>query len=295
VTTTQPEIGGEIAYPDWKSRLTLWEVASGQERRRFPWIEDEIKQVVFSADGRTLAALAENGTFVLWDAATGKELYHSLKEHGQAASLAFSLDGKVLVTGRWDSTILLWDVGVLTRRKKTAPVKRLPQQMNALWADLAGADVAKAYEAIWALADSPEQTVAFLKARLKPFWPATPARIVHWIADLKSERFAVRDAATKELTRQGEFAEAALLQALMERPTLEVRHRVEALVQKLEKADRPPEQLRTLRCLEVLEHIGTPEARAVLKTLAQGPPDGSLSQEAQAALQRLSRRLTIKD
>ena len=50
-----------------------------------------------------------------------------------------------------------------------------------------------------------------------------------------------------------------------------------------------PKQLLTLRGLEVLEHIATPEAKQVLQKLAAGAPDARLTREAKAALQRLER------
>jgi len=45
-----------------------------------------------------------------------------------------------------------------------------------------------------------------------------------------------------------------------------------------------------LRALEVLEQVGTPEARQVLTTLATGAPHARLTREAKAALDRLSKR-----
>jgi hypothetical protein len=48
--------------------------------------------------------------------------------------------------------------------------------------------------------------------------------------------------------------------------------------------------LRSLRAVEVLEHIATPEARDVLRTLAQGASEVRLTREAKAALERLERR-----
>ena len=53
----------------------------------------------------------------------------------------------------------------------------------------------------------------------------------------------------------------------------------------------PPERLREWRALEVLEQIGTPEARAVLKALAEGAPAARLTQGAKVALERLAKRL----
>jgi hypothetical protein len=46
-------------------------------------------------------------------------------------------------------------------------------------------------------------------------------------------------------------------------------------------------QLRDLRAVEVLEHIGTPKARQVLRTLARGAPAARLTREAKASLQRI--------
>jgi hypothetical protein len=48
--------------------------------------------------------------------------------------------------------------------------------------------------------------------------------------------------------------------------------------------------LRTWRALEVLEQIGTTEARAALAALAEGTPRSWLTLEARAALRRLRTR-----
>ncbi len=55
----------------------------------------------------------------------------------------------------------------------------------------------------------------------------------------------------------------------------------------------PSEYLRQLRAIEVLECIGTAEARRVLEAISQGATEARLTQEAQAALQRLARRPVI--
>jgi hypothetical protein len=53
--------------------------------------------------------------------------------------------------------------------------------------------------------------------------------------------------------------------------------------------DAPGEGLRTGRAIEVLEHLGTPEARDVLQELSRGAPAAYVTQEAKAALTRLAR------
>ena len=46
--------------------------------------------------------------------------------------------------------------------------------------------------------------------------------------------------------------------------------------------------------IEVLEHVGTPEARTVLEELSQGAPALDVTVEAKAALQRLVKRPAVR-
>jgi len=46
----------------------------------------------------------------------------------------------------------------------------------------------------------------------------------------------------------------------------------------------------SVRAVEVLEHITTPEARQLLQELACGAAEARLSREANAALERLKKR-----
>jgi hypothetical protein len=45
--------------------------------------------------------------------------------------------------------------------------------------------------------------------------------------------------------------------------------------------------LQPLRAVEVLEHVGTPDARRLLQELAHGLPGARLTSEAQPSLRRL--------
>jgi hypothetical protein len=86
----------------------------------------------------------------------------------------------------------------------------------------------------------------------------------------------------------GERVEPALRQALKEKPSAEVRRRVGALLAAL-KGVPPPNTLRALRAVWVLERVGTPEARQLLGALAKGAPGARQTVEAQAALARLDK------
>src|SRR5579883_2555091 len=106
------------------------------------------------------------------------------------------------------------------------------------------------------------------------FSPADEKRLQQWIADLDSDQFAVREKATSELEKLGAAAVGTMQKALEAKPALETRRRLEQLIDKQEREEWPAsgERLRIWRALEVLERIGTPEAREVLTTLANGAP-----------------------
>jgi hypothetical protein len=120
--------------------------------------------------------------------------------------------------------------------------------------------------------------------------PADPARVQRLLVGLDSKSFAAREKARKELEELGDSAAAALGKALEEKPSLESRRRIQALLQRLRRPVANAETRRGLRALAVLEDIGTPEARKVLEALAAGLPAARLTQEARESLERLARR-----
>jgi hypothetical protein len=65
-----------------------------------------------------------------------------------------------------------------------------------------------------------------------------------------------------------------------------VRQRAESLLAKLDEGTPSAELLRGLRALEVLEAVGTPEARQVVEGLAKGTPAARLTREARGTLER---------
>ncbi len=270
--------------------IHLWDAAKGREIRRFGGQQGISNSVTFSPDGKLLATGSHTGAISIWEAATGTELAHFGGHRGPATAVAFSADGKTLVSGGTDTTALVWDVFALIEDERRQAVDPSPQKVEALWNDLAGDDAAKAYQAIWALAAAPKQAVPLFAERLQPAPAVDGQHIARLVADLDGKSFTVRRQATQELEKLGELAQAALEKTLEGQPSLEVRRRVEKLVEKLHGPETSPERLRALRTIEVLENIGNPQARQVLAELAKGAPKAKLTQDAQAALERLAKR-----
>src|SRR5262249_47714633 len=130
------------------------------------------------------------------------------------------------------------------------------------------------------------QAVALL-AKL-PRIELTRQKLNRLVADLEDDEFDVREQATEDLKEAGHLAEAALRTALAKGPSLEGKQRIGKV---LKSIDPPaPQRLRFLRAVEVLEAIGSPEARKQLERLAGGAAGIEETEDAKAALARLRKR-----
>src|SRR5262249_13270350 len=145
---------------------------------------------------------------------------------------------------------LIWETLNLTGEPPAA-AKLSPKELEALWADLAGADAAKAYRTIRALVAAPELAVPFLGQQLRPVPAPPPERLARLIADLDDRQFAVREKATRELEKLGRLVKPKLQEVLAGQPSLEVRQRAAAILQRLERSPLSPEELRGCRSVEV--------------------------------------------
>jgi hypothetical protein len=164
-------------------------------------------------------------------------------------------------------------------------------QVERYWSALAGADPDEVEDAMGYLAGAPaadRQTVLFLRKHVKPARPPDVQRLRALIADLDSARIAEREKAQRELERIGEVAVPVLRKALATDPSPEVRRRIESTLKKPPKLS--PETLQAIRAVEVLENIGTPEARQLLASLAEGAPEAGLTRQAKSPLERLPKK-----
>jgi hypothetical protein len=273
--------------------VRLWEVATGKQRLLLKGHGNWVRGGAFTADGLVLASGSFDGTVRLWDVATGQERAKLSGGKGPVYAVAFSPDDRTLAEGGDGGDVRLWDVATLVRPLATKPKPRTAKELETLWASLASAEAAKAYQAAVELAASPGPTLAWLKARLRPVAPLDAAgnkRIDKLIAELGADRAATRAHALAELTRLGELAEPALLKALHSGPDVEVKLRLNVLLRRLHEPGQAPDKLRALRSVELLERMAGKEARELLHTLAGGAPAAWLTREAKSSLGRLGQR-----
>jgi hypothetical protein len=206
-------------------------------------------------------------------------------------ALAFAPDGHILASGSADTTALLWDVTGRTEPAAHPRGKQSPQQLARLWSDLGSRDARTAHQAMIRLATAPAEAVALLRQRVQPDArkPLAAPEVGRLIAELDSDSFMVREQARRALQGAGRPVRPALLQALGANPGPEKKRRLEQLLEGMGASAAPaPELVRPLRALELLERLGTREARQLLQSLAAGQPDTRLTADARAALGRLS-------
>jgi RNA polymerase sigma factor (sigma-70 family) len=278
--------------------IQIRELATGEEVQRFrhPRPLSCFQSLAWSPDGRMLATgsnnLREIGdrqfseyTIHLWETATGKVRRQFAGHQAQILSLAFSRDSTRLVSGSFDTTVLVWDTVGRKKDTETPGVDTL----ESWWKALAGEDAVAACQAIGSFIGASKHALPFLKDRLRSAELVDAKQVARLIADLDADAFEVREKSTAELEKIGDGAEPALRKALAGKPSVEARRRIQRLLEKLDP-NRSPEQIRSLRALEVLERIGSPEAQRQLQALAKGAPGVRLTREAKAALERMSHR-----
>jgi RNA polymerase sigma factor (sigma-70 family) len=258
--------------------VLVWDVATGKRVAALPeGLPIGAGSAAFAPDGRTLATASADGLVRLWEVATWTVRASFQGHRDRVTALAFEPDGRLL-SGSLDTTVLAWDV---------RPPRSTDGPLAATWEGLGQTEAAPAFRAQGRLLAAPAEAVALLAARLKPAQPVDAQRLAVLVADLDSPQFTSRKQAADALRQLGKRAAPALRQAEQKAGSLETRRRAGALLAELEKSPPAADELRALRAVEVLEWLGTADARRLLIELAGGDPEAPLTQAPGAALKRL--------
>jgi RNA polymerase sigma factor (sigma-70 family) len=282
-STRLATVGGDPGRLNISGEVQLWDVATGKELRSFAGHQERVRCVALSPDGRMIATGSLDKTLRLWEVASGTERGRIHGHNTRVHSVDFSPQGRLLAATSNDAPILIWDVYALENSKLTASALTKSDKDN-LWQQLSSDDAPKAFRAICDLIARPNEAVPLLQDGWKAIPRATTQQMQHWIDELDSDQFSVRQKAQAELERYLAGHELLLAKALDKTNTLELRRRLEGILNRLH-----PERLRRTRLLEVLERIGTGPARQFLQMLAAQTEDAEMAREAATGLKRLER------
>jgi WD40 repeat protein len=100
------------------TRVVIWDVAKGQALRGVEGIHGDVNAVVFSPDGKTVAAgisdftisPSADNSIKLWSAADGRLMQTIADNPGHFQKIAFAPDGKTLASTGFQNTAKIWDI-----------------------------------------------------------------------------------------------------------------------------------------------------------------------------------------
>jgi hypothetical protein len=276
--------GGFIATGGF---IAVWDVRTGGQRFVDTNLTAALTAVAFSDDGRMLVTGSADGGVRLWELASGELRYRFAGHAKDVLDVACSPDGKFVASSGGDAPIFVWDVE--GRYGKPPATNSLTSGRAAgLWTMLDDDSAAGAFVAMQTLLAHPGPAVALLRERLRPA-PLVDGKVAgQLLRDLDADAFAVREKAAADLEALGENAEPLLRKALQEKPSAEVKRRIDRILESPDFA--ASRRLRTVRAVEVLERIGSADARKLLENLAAGADAALMTEEARAAVERLQGR-----
>ncbi|HLW65116.1 MAG TPA: hypothetical protein VKS79_07305 [Gemmataceae bacterium] len=261
---------------------TLWVIDTEIGRVVQTIQTDSVGRFEVSPNGRWLAMAGSQGVGI-WETNSGRCVL-SFPQAG-VRSLAFAPDSRTLATGLANGTVTIWDVAPT---KPQTSGRLSDAELRVAWSNLTGDDAGRAHQALWQLAAARDQATTLLTTQLKSIVSVSDEHLRKLISDLDSNRFATREAASKELSGLGDRALPALRAAKNGRLSKESEWRIDRLLNR-RFVPLAIDTVRFLRAIEVLERIGTPEARQLLVKLSEGDPRALETRAAREALERLGK------
>jgi WD40 repeat protein len=290
--------------PRFRNSIAVWDVRSCKRTWQLQWPaardprrigRDEstepdpngplggIYTLAFAADGRSLIVVCNDDRIRVWEMSTGRVRYQVVEPVAHLLAVAPAAPLFATASGKEESCqVSVWD----SRTWILPQHPPAPLDLEKAWSDLDTSDAALAYRRMRDLASSPKAAVAVLDKCLPTADPMKPSAIEALVRELDDDGFEARDRARRRLAELGDLARPALSEALAGNPSSEARKRIQELLDALD-APLAGDRLRLVRAVEVLESIGSLDARRALKRLAGGDPGSLLTRQARAALERL--------
>ncbi len=268
--------------------VAVIEVATGNVRQEIPIDGGYPTSLALTPDGRFLAVGTSSGLVGLYDHERGLLLDQIEGHRGEVTTLAFQADTNALFSVGAEGVLFLHDVAPILKANRPQPLSLTRHQLEEHWSHLGQEDARGVTLAIQALVRAAPETIAWLRTRVQP---VEARQVQQLLIELGSDDFEVRDRAMRELGRMGKAIERTL-KAGRESPdaSLDKRVRIEELLDRIVQNRAIPEYLQSLRAIEVLERIGTAEAKQVLEKVAGGLAEAEVTIQARAALARLRER-----
>ncbi len=101
--------GTQLVSVNRTGDVRAYNVSTGEPVREIG-TQKSAKEILWSNDGRYIAACGEDGNITIWEATTGTAIRTWQHEEGAVNGVAFTPDGRYLMSGGTDATLRVWDI-----------------------------------------------------------------------------------------------------------------------------------------------------------------------------------------
>lgn len=267
--------------------LEIWSVKTRKLVCTIP-CRDSFYHAAFSPDGLSILCAESDGLPYLYHLIAEKATLRFNPPDTEGLHVVWRPGNRVAIIGKATTAqarqyaVYLYDIPAEALNPRDAQVD--DASPDKLWDELGSPNELRVQRVTKALLATPQQAVALVKAKVPTTGAERQGRLEQTILQLGDADPKQRDAAMQELTSVGHAFEPLLRARADQAGPGEVRNRLRFLLKQLEEQAIPAQLVAELRGVELLRTLGTPEARELLKKLAEGT---TLSRVAVAAREAL--------
>jgi hypothetical protein len=249
--------------------------------------------VQFHPNDRSCLTITPLGGIQCWELASGQERFSlpGTAKVNFAVTASISPDGRLFAT-IGPAGIIVWSFEKIAGQSGPEQLSRT--KLQSLWEEFTAYDARKSYAAMCKLAACPNAP-PFI-AEVAPRKTELSSRVNKAIGNLGAAQFSTREQATADLIGVGDAARVTLnLELAKDNVSAEAARRIRQILAKLQPRIVGPaslDELHAARVAELLELIGSKDARELLKKYAAdfgGEPLGREAKESLGRNQRLSK------